>query len=97
MDDSLNKTVLHRHTSGKLLQSSARYTAAGTCFLVGGCFHKQQRFNATCNRTCGALLFLSAVGIAMPTAASFLITDSHARPDWVLATSRAASLVLLTW
>jgi Ca2+:H+ antiporter len=71
--------------------------ATGTCFLVGGCFYKQQRFNIAANRTCGTMLLLAALGVAMPTGAAVMMPDSHARDDWVLLTSRGAAVVLLAW
>ena len=48
--------------------------------LVGGLFHRTQTFNAMSNRTSASLLFLACLGIAIPTAASHLITVGKYKP-----------------
>lgn len=48
---------------------------AGCCMLFGGYYYKTQQFNELGNRACSSLLFLSVIGIIMPTAAKALITE----------------------
>ena len=67
----------------------------GCCFLFGGFYYKTQTFNEVGNRTCSALLFLSCIGITMPTAASVLIEDTKTHEGLILNLSRGVSVVLL--
>ncbi|KAL6756794.1 CAX family of cation antiporter, membrane protein [Haematococcus lacustris] len=86
-------TVVAESLLGSIL--SNLLLVLGCCFLVGGVFNKLQTFNATGNRACSSMLFLSCIGIAIPTSAASIIKDADARDDWVLAMSRGAALVLL--
>ena len=70
----------------------------GCCFLFGGMYHKIQTFNATSNRACSSLLFLAAIGVAIPTAARFMMSKNN--PDREMSTlwiSRGTAIILLFW
>ncbi len=47
------------------------------------------------NRACSSLLFLSCIGIIVPTAATNLITDDNMDPDMGLKISRGTAIILL--
>lgn len=68
----------------------------GTCFICGGYYYKEQHFNATGNRACSSLLFLSCIGIVIPTAA-LQLSEEGASADWVLPVSRGTAVILLIW
>jgi Ca2+:H+ antiporter len=63
--------------------------------LFGGFYYKTQTFNAVGNRACSSLLFLSVIGIIVPSAASQLIHDHDGAEDWILDVSRACAVILL--
>mmetsp|Transcript_35152 Transcript_35152/g.78246 ORF Transcript_35152/g.78246 Transcript_35152/m.78246 type:complete len:446 (+) Transcript_35152:127-1464(+) len=63
----------------------------GCCMLVGGLYHKVQRFSTVSNQAHTALLFLAVIGIAIPTSASHVIDD----PSDILDISRVSAVVLL--
>lgn len=68
----------------------------GCCFLFGGCYYKTQTFNEVASQATGSLLFLSCIGIILPTAAKNMMSDSTPPgEDWVLAVSRGTAIVLL--
>jgi len=65
----------------------------GCCFWFGGMYYKTQTFSMVSNRTCSALLFLSVIGIILPTCASTML---HMDADQTLYISRGTSVILLT-
>lgn len=66
--------------------------------IAGGYNYSIQTFNATGNRACSSLLFLSALGIIIPTAASSMWEpEPDVNPDWVLSVSRGTAIILLVW
>ncbi|KAL6758013.1 cation exchanger 1 [Haematococcus lacustris] len=67
----------------------------GCCMFFGGLNFKTQTFNAVGNRACSSLLFLSVIGIVMPTAAGVLVLDHEGKEDWLLDVSRATAIILL--
>jgi Ca2+:H+ antiporter len=73
-----------------------RWVAAGCCFLFGGFYYEVQTFNESANRACNSLLFLSAIGIIIPTAAKSIsvppMSDSA-----ILSISRGTAVILLFW
>lgn len=57
--------------------------------------YKTQSFNAVANRACSSLLFLSAIGIIVPTAAKHMAHKGAMSDEWVLNVSRVTAVVLL--
>ena len=52
------------------------------------------------NRACSSLLFLSSIGIIIPSAATQMIVDAkgeHPSEQWVLNLSRGSAIILLGW
>ena len=79
-----------------MFASSAPPSAAGCCFLFGGWKYKVQKFNAVANQASSSLLFLSCIGIIIPTAAGYLeIGPGGGGKEAVMAISRGAAIVLL--
>ena len=68
---------------------------SGCCFLFGGMYFKVQTFNATSNRACSSLLFLAAIGIAIPSAARYLMDSGPDQEATSLLISRGAAIILL--
>lgn len=71
----------------------------GSCFFFGGIRYRQQAFNATANKACNSLLFLSCIGIIVPTAAQklrFGEADPELSDAYILGISRGAALVLIS-
>ncbi|GAX74130.1 hypothetical protein CEUSTIGMA_g1579.t1 [Chlamydomonas eustigma] len=68
----------------------------GCCFFFGGLYYKVQTFNATSNRACSSLLFLAAIGVAIPTAAkNILMGDSSVDSEQtILWISRGTAIIL---
>jgi len=69
----------------------------GCCMLFGGMYYKTQTFNEIGNRTCASLLFLSVIGIILPTAAKHLIEDMPPaeKAEMIVGISRVSAAVLL--
>lgn len=69
----------------------------GCCFLFGGLYYKQQDFNPVANQASSSLLFLSCIGVVLPTAAAQLAPAG--KPGMsakdVLNISRGTAVVLL--
>jgi Ca2+:H+ antiporter len=69
----------------------------GCCFLFGGIYFKQQEFNAVANQASSSLLFLSCIGVVLPTAAAQLAPAG--KPGMsakdVLDISRGTAVILL--
>lgn len=67
----------------------------GCCFLFGGIRYKTQAFNAVANQATSSLLFLSCIGIIIPTAAVQLSgTDDVSNRD-LLDISRGTAILML--
>jgi hypothetical protein len=60
-------------------------------------YHRVQTFNATANQATSSLLFLSCIGIIIPTASTTLAVGGSGMPlpDWNLQISRGTAVVLL--
>jgi calcium/proton exchanger cax len=69
----------------------------GCCFIFGGLYYKQQEFNAVANQASSSLLFLSCIGVVLPTAAAHLAPAGAKKMSAadVLVVSRGAAVVLL--
>ncbi|GBF93992.1 calcium proton exchanger [Raphidocelis subcapitata] len=94
--EALNKglyTVVAASLLGSIL--SNLLLVMGCCFLLGGLRYRVQTFNATANQATSSLLFLSCIGIIIPTASTTLAGDSAAAQDLNLRISRGAAVVLL--
>lgn len=89
--------LLHPKPRDFDLYSVLLHTAAGCCFLFGGMFYKVQAFNVQSVNASGSLLLLACIGIAIPTAASQMITDPDVQDDWILLISRGTAVVLMIW
>jgi hypothetical protein len=57
--------------------------------------YQTQTFNATANQATSSLLFLSCIGIIIPTAATSLAGDGNPTQEWILETSRGTAVVML--
>jgi Ca2+:H+ antiporter len=67
----------------------------GCCFLFGGVRHKQQHFSMSANKVSSSLLFLSCIGIIIPTAIDTLPIQPHLSSKDVLTISHISAIVLL--
>jgi Ca2+/H+ antiporter len=57
---------------------------------------KMQNFNAVANQAASSLLFLSCIGVVIPTAAGWLLGGSGVSDAALLSISRGTAVVLLT-
>ncbi len=67
----------------------------GCCFFFGGLKYQIQTFNAAANNATSSLLFLSCIGIIIPTTATMLVEDGSRGENWILDVSRFTAVVLL--
>ena len=66
----------------------------GCCFFFGGIRYPVQKFNAVANQAMSSLLFLSAIGITLPTAAKLLSNGGDPPGSgWILDISRGTAIV----
>lgn len=72
---------------------------SGCCFFFGGLRYPTQEFNAVANQATSSLLFLSCIGITLPTAANMLWRDDGGSngdgDEFILLISRSTAVVLL--
>jgi Ca2+:H+ antiporter len=68
---------------------------AGCCFLFGGLKFKTQAFNAVANQATSSLLFLSCIGIIIPTAAVQLSSGGDMSSSDLLQISRGTAIIML--
>lgn len=68
---------------------------AGCCFLFGGIKFKTQAFNAVANQATSSLLFLSCIGIIIPTAAVQLADGGEVSSSDLLNISRGTAVIML--
>ena len=81
--------VLHAH-----VQASCQTHWCGPPLPCLPSFHQTQTFNATANQATSSLLFLSCIGIIIPTAATQL-SPGEEPEEWILRSSRGTAVVLL--
>jgi Ca2+:H+ antiporter len=74
---------------------SAVACPAGCCFLFGGLKFKTQAFNAVANQATSSLLFLSCIGIIIPTAAVQLASGDDVSSSDLLQISRGTAIIML--
>lgn len=83
-------TVVSTSLLGSIL--SNLLLVLGCCFFFGGLRYQVQTFNATANQATSSLLFLSCIGIIVPTAATSLTGEDE---EFILDTSRYTAVVML--
>eukprot|EP00878_Enallax_costatus_P033613 GHUV01037148.1.p1 GENE.GHUV01037148.1~~GHUV01037148.1.p1 ORF type:complete len:357 (+),score=74.62 GHUV01037148.1:890-1960(+) len=85
-------TVVSSSLLGSIL--SNLLLVLGCCFLFGGIRFKTQSFNAVANQATSSLLFLSCIGIIIPTAAGSLSSDDVTSLE-MLHISRGTAIIML--
>lgn len=64
----------------------------GMCFVAGGYYYKEQRFNQTAAQTSSSLMALACIGLIIPAAFNFSVKDA---PSSILNISHGTAVVLL--
>ncbi|RIA83793.1 Sodium/calcium exchanger protein [Glomus cerebriforme] len=70
----------------------------GLCFIAGGIYHKQQKFNQTAAQTTSSLMTLACIGLIIPAAFNFAINNNTGVDGGIrelLDLSHGTSIVLL--
>ncbi|KAF6256053.1 cation exchanger 1 [Scenedesmus sp. NREL 46B-D3] len=86
-------TVVSTSLLGSIL--SNLLLVLGCCFLFGGLKFKTQAFNAVANQATSSLLFLSCIGIIIPTAAVQLSSGDDVSSADLLDISRGTAVIML--